>query len=131
METILGYLGVALGIAGIVYAYSTNREKARLENLVKAELRGLAGNIRSIRCNPGWADQHFSSIQERALKLERNEDVEQILKHTQQGARDATAAERLIGNLLTQVVTFQEGMFGTRIIDHIDSEDRREVEDKT
>lgn len=118
MEIALSIIGVALGAAGLVYAVMTNREKARLEKLVQAELRGLAGNIEQIRVSPAWAHQHFQGIQECALKLERNQDVDQILRHAQSGVGDSVAAERMISNLLGQVLTLQEGMFGTRTITH-------------
>ena len=58
------------------------------------------------------------------MRLDRNQDVHEILKHAQYGAGDSVAAERMIRNLLNQVLTLQEGMFGTRIIDHIDKAEK-------
>ena len=118
MELVLSIVGTALGAAGLVYAVMTNREKANLERLVRSELRGLAGNIWSIRKNPRWADRHFGRIHDIAAKLETNEQVTGILRAAQTGARDAVAAERMLGNLLNEVLCLQEGLFGTKEIEH-------------
>ncbi len=121
MELFLSIASVALGVAGLVFAYMTNRAKRDLEKLIQAELRGLAGNIEQIRVNPQWADTHLTNIHDLASKMERTEDVNKILQAANWGARDAIAAERMIGNLLNQVLTLQDGMFGTKIVEHYDN----------
>jgi len=123
MQTILSaatILGFLVGLAGLFIAWMTNREKKRLEKLIHKELCGLAGNIKRIRENPDWADIHFGEIQARALKLERNEDVDGILQHTLLGARDATASVRMMDILLNQVLALQEDMFGTKSMTFVD-----------
>ena len=121
MELYLTIASVGVGVAGLVYAYMTNRANADLRALVRSSLQGLAGNIDIIHKNPVWADEHFSRIQQRALNLERgNDHVKSILDHAHLGARDFTAAERMLRNLLNEVLTIQEGMFGTRIMTHPD-----------
>ena len=117
---VIAVIGTIASVVSVVYAIMTNREKARLEKLIQAELRGFAGNIDQICGSPGWANRHFEAIQEHALKLERNQDVHEILRNAQQGVGDSVAAERMIRNLLNQVLTLQEGMFGTRDRTHVD-----------
>ena len=118
IETILSIVSVALGAAGIVYAILTNRAKTRLEQYIQRHLRSLAGNIEWITASAAWAGQHFQAINETALRLERSEDVNQILTHAHDGRGDAIAAERMIKNLLNEALAIQEGQFGTRCIVH-------------
>ena len=115
-ELIISFISVAVGVAGLVYAIMTNRQKSNLEKLISAELRGMAANIEFVQKNSNWADRHFHRINEIALKLERSEEANDIVTHAHTGARDAVAAERIVHTLLNQILTLQEGMFGTRII---------------
>ena len=115
-ELIFSIGGVVVGVACLVYAIMTNRQKKILEKLIAAELRGMAANIEWVRTNSNWADSHFNSIRDSALKIERSEELNKILTHAQSGARDAVAAERIVHTILNQILTLQEGMFGTRTI---------------
>ncbi len=75
-------------------------------------MASLAGNIEHIRINPSHADTTFSIIQDKALALvEKNEEIKEILKNAQLGARDVTAAERMLANLLNQVNWIKIGLF--------------------
>ena len=114
----LSIASVALGVAGLVYGWLKDRAKATLETLIRSELRGLAGNVVNIAKNPGWADDHFKKIQAAALDLESSEVTRRILIEAQAGARDATAAERMLGNLENELLSLQEGLFETRLITH-------------
>ena len=116
LEIVISVISVAVGLVALVYAMMTNREKARLEKLIAAELRGLAASIDWVRTNSAWASSHFGSIQEQALSLDRSDQVNGILVHTQKGDHDTVAAERMMTNLFNQVLTLQEGIFGTRIV---------------
>jgi hypothetical protein len=118
MQTVLSILGTALTLASLVYAIKTGREKVRLERLVKAKLAGLAGNINAIRPSAAWADRHLININRHALNLERGPDMSAILDSAQLGARDATAATRMLDNLLNEVLSLQDGLFGERLVTH-------------
>jgi len=124
--TILAILGivvsVAFGFASLVYAWRTNKEKQRLEDLIRAQLRGLAGNIEHIRRNPEWCDHHFNHISNLALQLDHSDTVIKIIRHAHDGARDATAGARMTMNLLNEILTLQEGMFDTRLITYVDTQ---------
>ena len=118
IQDIYTIVGSVIGVAGLIYAVMTNRAKARTERLIKEELRGLSGNIDKIRDSASWAGGHLLLIHKSALNLDRNDDVNEVLTHAQVGGRDAKAAERLLDNLLNQVLTLRVGMFGTKIIEH-------------
>ena len=118
MQMFLTILGVALTIASLVYAFKTNREKAQLERLIKAKLAGIAGNINAIRPSATWADTHLIHINRHAMNLERGADVSAIIDNAQLGARDATAAARMLDNLLNEVLSLQKGLFGEAATAH-------------
>jgi len=118
MDTLFSLLSICIGIAGIVYALMVNREKAKLENLVRSKLRGLAGNICKIRQSTTWGYWHFCKIQELVLNLSESEEKKAILKETQLGHGDIAASDRMLSNLLNEVLITQEGLFNTKEIHH-------------
>jgi hypothetical protein len=93
-----------------------NREKAKLENLVRSKSRGLAGNICKIKQSSGWASWHFNNIQALVLKLPETE--KEILRLTQLGHGDAAASDRMLTNLLNEILITQHGLFNTKEIHH-------------
>ncbi len=118
---VLSLVGAAFfGVVSLVYAYMTNRRLRDRDAYVRAQLRGFAGDIEQVSTSAGWANQHFLAIQEHAMKLDRNQDVEKILRSAQLGVGDAVSAQRMIRNFLNGILAFQEGMFQTRDITHID-----------
>jgi hypothetical protein len=124
IDSILAIIGLVVGtgisVGSLIYAVKTNREKAKLETLVQTELAYIAGNIQVIRANPQWADRHFQAIRDKVLELEAGEQVQEIIKQAHDGARDVTAAERMLGNLLNEVLALQKGLFGTEEVHHPD-----------
>ena len=120
ISLIFTIIGTVATISSLIYAYMTNREKAKREQLIQFELAGIAGNISKIRDNPTWADTQFRNIRDNALDIERNEKINLILKYAHDGSRDVTAAERMLGNLLNQVLSLQYGLFLTEHIKHPD-----------
>ena len=118
MDTLLSIISICIGFVGIIYALMVNREKAKLENLVQSGLRGLAGNICKIRQSTTWAFWHFGKIQELVLQLPESEKRNEILRETQLGHGDAAASERMLTNLLNEVLITQEGLFNTKEIHH-------------
>ena len=105
-------VSVGFGVVGLVYARMKSREKADLENLVQANLQRTAGNIDWIRESTSWGHGHLEAIHETALKLDRDEHVEEILRRANLGKADVLAAERMVWNLLNEVLSIQKGLFG-------------------
>jgi hypothetical protein len=64
--------------------------------------------------------EEIVNISLHAMKLQPNDDVSAIIDSAQLGARDATAATRMPGNLLNEVQSLQMGMFGTADTVHPD-----------
>src|SRR6266436_9829277 len=110
-EILLSILGVFITTASLVYAIKTNQEKRGRDRLVKEKLAWLAGNIESIRQSAKWADSHLGKISATALKLEPNEIVASVITAAHTGARDVVAAERMLGNLLGDILALQRGLF--------------------
>ena len=120
MEIAISILGVLIGLGGWVYAYYANRVKASRDNLVRAGLARLAGNIAYVHSNPVWADSHFAQVRELALQLEMTDEVKEILRHTHDGARDSCVGDRAMRVLLNQVMSLQEGLFSAVEMSHPD-----------
>ena len=113
MENIFDVLGITIGLTGVLYAILTNRQKAKMENMVRIHLSGIAGDIKEIRKSTDWCWRNFDSIQNNAVNLEESELKKKILKSAQHGMGDSAAAHRMLGSLLSYVMNTQEGMFGT------------------
>ena len=100
-------------VEALIYAIVSSRERKRRESQIQEHLAGLAGDIARIQFNPLWADKHLSDIRDICLQNPASEQVRQIIVHAHDAARDVTAAERMLGNLLNEVVSLQRGLFGT------------------
>lgn len=124
IDTVLAIVGIGVsagfGTGGIVYAVFTNREKKKLETFVKANLVSTAGNVEKIRESAQFAWRNFNYIRESATKLPDSEEKNNIIKCGALGTGDAAAADRMMGNLLNEVLSTQEGLFGTTEIKHPD-----------
>lgn len=121
MTIFLEILGIGIGLGGLLFAYMVNREKEKLENLIRAELQGLAGNICKIMESSDKAWNHFDQIQNSVLQLiesDESDEKNKILKSLQLGHGDITAAHRMLSNLLNEVLATQLGLFGTKLITH-------------
>jgi len=115
----LAIFGTAVTVASLIYAIKTNDEKKKREAQVKETLIGLAGNVVRIQTNLLWADVHFGAIRDIALKGNDMNNIKDIITRAHVGARDAVAAERMLGNLLNQIITIQRSLFGTEEIKHV------------
>ena len=100
-----------LGAAGLVYAYIANRDKARLERLIKADLRSLIGNIERIKVSARWGHEHIEKVHKKAIGLERNQLVEEILELACRGKADALSAKSMTKNLLREARAIRDGLF--------------------
>lgn len=120
LNLILALLGTGITAASLTYAVKTNRERNRIENLVKAKLSSMAGTVELIRKNPHWADKHFKAISELAQDADQDSLRKDLAEHAQAGARDVTAAERMLRILRNDILSLQKGMFGTMDLDKFD-----------
>jgi hypothetical protein len=117
---IIGFISAIVSAISLTFAIKTNREKNRLEKLIKCMLANFAGNAEMIRINPHWADKHFRDISTFAQKVTNKAIGKKIIDHAHQGARDVTAAERMLRLLRNNILSLQEGLFNTRDIEKFD-----------
>lgn len=118
MDLLLSIGGTLITTGALVYGIITNRQKIKFEKLVRDKLAGIAGNVWYAQKSAGLSDKNFTRTREAAYKLEECDEKQDILKHIHNGARDAVAAKRMLSNLLGEVISMQNGMFGTEIIAH-------------
>jgi hypothetical protein len=126
----IGVIGSLIGVISLIYAYKTNREKERFEELVRDKLAGIAGNIWYSHKSADLSDKNFFKARDEAYKLDESDKKQNVLKHIHNGARDAVATKRMLLNLLGEVLSLQKGMFGTEKIAHpeMDEEQIQQVD---
>jgi hypothetical protein len=114
-------VGTAVTIASLVYALKTQRDRVKLEQLVKAKLRGIAGSLVAIRKNPALAHKNID-LAMKSLELVQPNEMNGIVNYLAWAEGDSAATHRLLELLLLDVLSLQEGLFGTRIISPTDAE---------
>lgn len=113
VSLIIGIVSTAITAAVLTYAIKTNRDRERVESLIKAKLASTAGSVELIRKNPHWADKHFKIISELAQQVVQENVRKMLTARAQADARDVTAAERMLRILRNDILSLQKGMFGT------------------
>lgn len=117
---IVTFISMILGVASIGYAIKTNREKIRLERLVKGTTASIAGSIERIRRRSHLADSHCRNIVSECGNLPLEDHISNIVSHALGGARDSVATYDGLGHVLNHVFALQEGLFETRLVEHPD-----------
>ena len=92
----------------------TSRDKAKVEKSLKAHLGSTAGNIILVRQNSETAHKHIYNIL--SLLKESPPNTEQIAEYAAWAQSDVTASDRTLEILLADILSLQEGLFGTRVI---------------
>ncbi len=119
MEMFLETVSICIGIAGVIYACIVERQKAKLEDLIRENLQGMAGNICKIIESSEFAWNNFRYVFDIInAQAPESTDKSKSLKYLQLGHGDITAAHRMMINLLNQVLVTQSGLFGKQIINH-------------
>ncbi|WP_133992279.1 hypothetical protein [Dinghuibacter silviterrae] len=118
MDSIVGFLGLAVGIAGLVIAWFQYQSRLRLEHFTKASWKGMAGNIAKIQQSTEWAATNMRDAHNSAIRLPDSELKIELLGFISRGFGDATATDRLVTNLFNDVLNLQEAQFKTRIVTH-------------
>jgi hypothetical protein len=125
MTILLSIVGTLITTASLVYAIKTNKEKQKLERLVRDKLAGIAGNVWYSQQSADMSDKNFTRAREAAYELEETDKKQNVLRHIHNGARDAVAAKRMLSNLLCEVLSMQKGMFGTDTIAHPEKSEKQ------
>ena len=122
MELALAIIGTALGVVSLAHAIKTQRDKERLEKFIQAKLACIAGSLVLVRNNPALAHKNLDYVLNR-IEAIREDDLKAIVNHLAWAQGDSAAAHRLLGVVLLDVLSVQEGLFGTRVISTEVSED--------
>jgi hypothetical protein len=87
--------------------------------MVRAKLAGIAGGIVLIRDNPRMAHKNIDHVLMR-LNAVKSTEMNEIVNHLAWAQGDSAAAHRLLELLLLDVLSLQEGLFGSRLISTAD-----------
>lgn len=78
----------------------------------------MGGNICKIQQSTRWAFENFRNIQKLAVMLPDSEIKSELVILISNGQGDASASDRMLINLLNELLTVQEAQFQTREIKH-------------
>ena len=115
---IAGLIGSAASIISIPIAIYQIKQNIKLKNITKSNFRCWAGNTRHIIQSAQWSYDKFVKIIDSANLLNNSDQRSLITKLAAQGHGDSAAAERMLKNLLNDLLSAQEGLFKTKIISH-------------
>lgn len=123
MDSIIGIVGLIVGIAGLIIAWYQYNDKRKLEQFSKTILRGMAGNIAKIQQSTAWARTNLRDASNTAAQLPESDLKVVLLRFISNGVGDATATDRLMVNLFNDVLNMQQAQFNTRIVTHPERDD--------
>jgi hypothetical protein len=109
--------GIA-SILGFAFACYQYHEKNKLKLFTKSVIQGIGGNICKIQQSTRWAFQNFRNAQKLLVKLPDSELKQNLVLIVADGQGDASASDRMLINLLNELLTVQEAQFGSRDISH-------------
>jgi hypothetical protein len=118
MDSFIGFLGLIVGVVGLIIAIYEYRNRLKVEQFSKATLRGMAGNIAKIQQSTAWASTNLRDAHNTAAQLPESTLKIPLLKFISNGLADATATDRLVINLCNDVLNMQLAQFNTRKITH-------------
>lgn len=112
---------IATGIASILsllFACYQFYERKKLELFTKSVLQGTGGNVCKIQQSTRWAFENIRNAQKIITKLPESELKENLTILLSDSQGDASASDRMLINLLNELLTLQEAQFHTRDIKH-------------
>jgi hypothetical protein len=116
MELFLSLFGLVLTVASIIYAFITNREKNKLQSLVKIRLEDMIKSIEAVRGNTKLAHTHIDHIRKFMNGLRRSDELKTMLDRVAWAEADITAAHRMLKRLRQDVASLQNGLFAVQEI---------------
>ena len=115
MELAFGILGTLITVLSFAYALKTQHDQHRLERLIRCKSAGIAGSIVLIRNNPALAHKNIDYVPKRFDMVEPAREQKAMVNRLAWAQGDSAAAHRLLELLLVDVVTLQQGLFGTKV----------------
>jgi metal-dependent hydrolase (beta-lactamase superfamily II) len=111
MNDALTIISFFVGVLSLVYAVITNREKAKLEKVIKMRLLNISESVEDVVNNAALAHTHIDATRQFLNDLERSKGLKTILDRIAWAEADITAAHRMSKRLKRDVDSLQEGLF--------------------
>ena len=118
MDTVLGVLGLLVGVAGLIIAYFQYRRSNKLATALKAITSSYPGDVAKVEQSCVWAWSNVRNALQQAGQIPDCDQKQELLRFINLATGDSAAAARMCSILFSQLLTFQEAPFGTRIITH-------------
>jgi hypothetical protein len=106
--TIIGFL---VGIVSLVYAVITNREKAKLEKVIKMRLLNIEESVEDLEKNTALAHTNIDTARQSINDLKHSKGMKEILDRIVWAEADITAAHRLSKRLKRDIESLDDGLF--------------------
>lgn len=114
MELSLALAGLVVTTASFIYAFIANREKSRLQRLIKIKLEDLTRGIDQVRGNTKLAHTHIDEIRRFLNGVRRSNELKAILDRAAWAEADITTAHRMLKRLSYDATSLRDGLFGTQ-----------------
>ena len=111
MNDILTIISLLVGVLSLVYAMIANREKAKLEKVIKMRLLNISESVEDVENNAALAHKHIDATRQFLNNLERSKGLNTILDQIAWAEADITAAHRMSKRLKRDVDSLHEGLF--------------------
>jgi hypothetical protein len=111
MNNALTIISFLVGVLSLIYAVITNREKAKLEKVVKMRLLNISESIRDVENNAALAHTHIDAIRRFLNDLKHTKGLKNILDRIAWAEADITTAHRMSKRLKCDVDSLQQGLF--------------------
>lgn len=88
---ILTFIGLAVGIVGIVIGWLADRKRANIEGYVQASVEAISKSLVRIKQRAEWAKTHFDKMTPDILDIPDKAKREDAIKRAKYGRADVTA----------------------------------------
>jgi hypothetical protein len=107
----LTIISLVLTVVSLAYAYKTNRDKDRLEKMLRISFERLQAGIDNAKANNKLAYDHLDGIRRFVQDLPPSPGRADILERITWLHGDVTAADRLLVAVRTDVDSVSRGLF--------------------
>jgi hypothetical protein len=121
-HTILQLVEIVFAVTALAYGFFEHYKRQKMEKVLKTITRTYPGDVAKVEqsCKFAWKNVRYAH--EQALKLPESQERNSVLNFLMLANGDTSAGQRLCVNLFSQLLSFQEAQFNTRIISHPEKE---------
>jgi hypothetical protein len=109
----LTIFGLIVGVVSLGYAYKTNRDKARWEQLLQKSFDRLHASVDNAKANTKLAYDHLDGIRRFVQELAPSPERSAVLDEIAWLHGDVTSAERLLKAARADLDSVRHGLFDT------------------